>query len=116
MTGTLVEGQAAPIGRPRPSARRWLAAYRYPLTILVTSRVAVYLLIAAAGWTTRVPRESALSWHALYDPLGQWDAVVYFDVPDLNTALKASSRIGRLTGSRTETMGAIPLAEFDRLF
>jgi len=51
-----------------------------------------------------------------YGLLGQWDAVVYFDVPDLNTALKASSRIGRLTGSRTETMGAIPLGEFDRLF
>jgi uncharacterized protein with GYD domain len=51
-----------------------------------------------------------------YGLLGQWDAVIFFDVPDLNMALKASSRIGRLTGSRTETMGAIPLSDFDQLF
>ena len=33
--------------------------------------------MAAAGWTSRVPRESGLSYHALFAPLGQWDAVWY---------------------------------------
>jgi Gpi18-like mannosyltransferase len=37
----------------------------------------VYGLLAAAGWTSRVPRESGLSYHGLFAPLGQWDAVWY---------------------------------------
>ncbi len=51
-----------------------------------------------------------------YGLLGQWDAVVFFEAPELGAALKVSSRIGRITGSRTETMGALPLDEFDQLF
>jgi uncharacterized protein with GYD domain len=51
-----------------------------------------------------------------YGLLGQWDAVIFFEVPDLATALKVASRVGRLTSSRTETMGALPLEEFDQLF
>ncbi len=51
-----------------------------------------------------------------YGLLGQWDAVVFFEAAELGTALKVASRIGKLTGSRTETLGAIPLPEFDQLF
>ena len=84
VTGTAVEPPSAP-GRDRPSpAGRagWLATYRYPLTVFAASRVAVYALIAAASWTSRVPRESGISWHALFGALGQWDAVWYRWIAD----------------------------------
>jgi len=54
---------------------RWLAAICIVLTVFAVSRLALYGLIAAAGWTARVPRESGISYHALFGPLGQWDVV-----------------------------------------
>jgi Mannosyltransferase (PIG-V) len=59
------------------SIRAAAGAHRYPLTVFALSRVAVYGLLAAAGWVNRVPRHSGLTWHALFAPLGQWDAVWY---------------------------------------
>ncbi len=66
----------------RPRVRALLASLRYPLTVFAVSRLAVYGLIAAAGWTARVPRQSGLSYHALFGPLGQWDAVWYRWIAD----------------------------------
>ena len=56
---------------------RWLGAHRQPLTVLVASRVAVYLTIAAAGWASRRPPSAGLSYSALFSPLGRWDASWY---------------------------------------
>ena len=79
MSDTLVAEPAAPEPeRPaRVDVRGLLASLRYPLTVFAVSRLAVYGLIAAAGWTSRVPRESGVSYHAFFGPLGQWDAVWY---------------------------------------
>jgi hypothetical protein len=68
---------AAPEPAPKAGLRALLASMRYPVTVFAASRVAVYGLLAAAGWTSRVPRESGLSYHGLFAPLGQWDAVWY---------------------------------------
>jgi hypothetical protein len=57
--------------------RALLDRYRYPLTVFGASRLAVYVVIAMEGWTTRRPRGAALSWQALFAPLGDWDAVWY---------------------------------------
>ena len=77
-----VEPPAAPAGGPEPAREGWLATYRYPLTVFALSRVAVYLLIAAASWTSRIPRESGISWHGLFGALGQWDVVWYRWIAD----------------------------------
>jgi hypothetical protein len=50
--------------------------------VFAASRVAVYLLFAAASWTSRIPRESGLTWHALFGALGQWDVVWYRWIAD----------------------------------
>ena len=50
--------------------------------MFAASRVAVYVLIAAASWTSRVPRQSGVSWHALFGALGQWDVVWYRWIAD----------------------------------
>ena len=54
-----------------------LRAYRYPIVVWAASRLAVYLLIAMQGWTSRVPRDSGVSYHAFFASLGDWDAVWY---------------------------------------
>jgi hypothetical protein len=77
VSDTLVAVPAAPEPAPRAGLRALLASMRYPLTVFAVSRVGVYALLAAAGWTSRVPRESGLSYHGLFAPLGQWDAVWY---------------------------------------
>jgi hypothetical protein len=77
MSDTLVAVPAAPEPAPKAGLRALLASMRYPLTVFAVSRVAVYGLLATAGWTSRVPRESGLSYHGLFAPLGQWDAVWY---------------------------------------
>jgi hypothetical protein len=79
VSGTLVAEPAAPEpDRPaRIEVGALVASLRYPLTVFALSRVAVYGLIAAAGWTSRVPRQSGVSYHAFFAPLGQWDAVWY---------------------------------------
>jgi hypothetical protein len=83
VSDTLVETSAAPEPQPpRPGARALLGTLGYPLTVFVASRVAVYGLIAAAGWTARVPRQSGVSYHAFFAPLGQWDAVWYRWIAD----------------------------------
>jgi hypothetical protein len=58
---------------PRDLLRR----FRYPLTVWALSRLAVYLVIAMQNWTDRHPRESGISWHALFADLGDWDATWY---------------------------------------
>ena len=84
MSETLIAATAAPEPRPpaRPDMRTLVRSLRYPLTVFAVSRLAVYGLIAAAGWTARVPRQSGLSYHALFGPLGQWDAVWYRWIAD----------------------------------
>jgi hypothetical protein len=77
VSDTLVAVPAAPEPAPKPGLRALVASMRYPLTAFAVSRVAVYGLLAAAGWTSRIPRESGLSYHGLFAPLGQWDAVWY---------------------------------------
>jgi hypothetical protein len=77
VSDTLVAVPAAPEPAPKAGLRALLASMRYPVTVFAASRVAVYGLLAAAGWTSRVPRESGLSYHGLFAPLGQWDAVWY---------------------------------------
>jgi hypothetical protein len=77
VSDTLVAVPAAPEPAPKAGLRALLASMRYPLTVFAVSRVAVYALLAAAGWTSRVPRESGISYHGLFAPLGQWDAVWY---------------------------------------
>jgi hypothetical protein len=77
MSDTLVAAPAAPEPAPKAGLRALIASMRYPLTVFAVSRVAVYGLLATAGWTSRVPRESGLSYHGLFAPLGQWDAVWY---------------------------------------
>ena len=73
-----VAATAAPEPDRPPAGRAGAAgSLRYPLTVFAVSRLAVYGLIAAAGWTARVPRQSGVSYHALFAPLGQWDAVWY---------------------------------------
>lgn len=66
---------ASPAGRSR--AREVLAQYRYPLTVFLASRLAVYLLFAMVAWTHRTPRRSPLTYHAIMSPLNGWDAVWY---------------------------------------
>jgi hypothetical protein len=82
VTDTAVEPPSLPVGSPEPAGPGWLATYRYPLTVFAASRVAVYLLIAAASWTSRIPRQSGISWHALFGALGQWDVVWYRWIAD----------------------------------
>ena len=82
VTDTAVEPPSLPVGSPEPAGQGWLATYRYPLTVFAASRVAVYLLIAAASWTSRSPRQSGVSWHALFGALGQWDVVWYRWIAD----------------------------------
>ena len=78
VSDTLIAAPATPDPAPGPRGLRGLlASMRYPLTVFAVSRVGVYGLLAAAGWTSRVPRESGLSYHGLFAPLGQWDAVWY---------------------------------------
>ena len=77
MSDTLLAAAAAPEPPARTGLRQLAASLRYPLTVFALSRLAAYGLIAAAGWTARVPRESGISYHALFGPLGQWDAVWY---------------------------------------
>jgi hypothetical protein len=77
VSDTLVAVPAAPEPAPKAGLRALIASMRYPLTVFAVSRVGVYALLAAAGWTSRVPRESGLSYHGLFAPLGQWDAVWY---------------------------------------
>jgi hypothetical protein len=77
VSDTLVAVPAAPEPAPKADLRALLASMRYPLTVFAVSRIAVYGLLATAGWTSRVPRESGLSYHGLFAPLGQWDAVWY---------------------------------------
>jgi len=69
----LAEPQRAPAGLRTAQLRR----LGYPLTVWAASRVGVYLLIAMQNWTARRPRESGISWHALFGALGDWDAVWY---------------------------------------
>jgi hypothetical protein len=77
MSDTLVAPAAAPEPSARPGARALLESLRYPLLVFAVSRIAVYAVMAAAGWTSRVPRQSGISFHALFAPLGQWDVVWY---------------------------------------
>ncbi len=77
VSDTLVAVPAAPEPAPKAGLRALLASMRYPLTVFAVSRIAVYGLLATAGWTSRLPRESGLSYHGLFAPLGQWDAVWY---------------------------------------
>jgi hypothetical protein len=99
---TLIAATAAPEPDPpaRPDARTLLRSLRYPLTVFAVSRVAVYGLIAAAGWTARVPRQSGLSYHALFGPLGQWDAVWYRWIADHGYDPATRPRSTRSTRSR----------------
>jgi hypothetical protein len=60
-----------------PPARAMLRGLGYPLAVWAGSRVAVYVVLAMQGWTNRHPRESGLSWHALFASLGDWDATWY---------------------------------------
>jgi hypothetical protein len=57
--------------------KRRLRQYSYPLAVAAASRAVVYLLIAAAGWRTRSPGSSGLSFDDLFSPLGRWDASWY---------------------------------------
>ena len=75
--GAAVTEAPSPVDGGRPSPASHLARLRYPLTVFAASRVAVYGLIAAAGWTSRIPAKSGISWHAFFGPLGQWDGVWY---------------------------------------
>ncbi len=77
VSDTLIAAPAAPEPAPASGLRGLLASMRYPLTVFAVSRIGVYGLLAAAGWTSRVPRESGVSYHGLFAPLGQWDAVWY---------------------------------------
>ena len=63
-------------GRPASPAGP-LRGLGYPLAVWAASRVAVYLVLAAQGWSARRPRESPLSWHALFSSLGDWDGTWY---------------------------------------
>src|SRR5262249_54346967 len=65
-----------PLQRTDPR-RDLLRRYRYPLVVWALSRLAVYLIIAMQNWTDRHPRESGISWHALFADLGDWDATWY---------------------------------------
>ena len=71
VSDTLVAVPAAPEPAPKAGLRALLASMRYPLTVFAVSRVDVYGLLTAAGWTSRVPRESGLSYHRLFTPLKQ---------------------------------------------
>ena len=51
-----------------------------------------------------------------YGLLGHWDAALFYELPDATAGMKAAVRIAKLTQARTETMAAMPLAEFDKLF
>ena len=64
-----------PLEQPRSS--RLLQGLGYPLAVWAGSRVAVYVVLAMQGWTDRHPRESGLSWHALFSSLSDWDATWY---------------------------------------
>ena len=77
MNDTIVAAEPAPEPSSRTGVRALVRSMRYPLTVFAASRVAVYGLIAAAGWTVRVPHGSGISYHALFAPLGEWDAVWY---------------------------------------
>jgi hypothetical protein len=77
VSDTLVATPAAPEPPAQAGIRALAASLRYPLVVFAASRIAVYGLIAAAGWTARVPRQTGLSYHGLFGPLGQWDAVWY---------------------------------------
>jgi Mannosyltransferase (PIG-V) len=82
VTDTVAPATPAPAAAPEPAPAGRLSAYRYPLTVFAASRVAVYALLAAASWTSRVPRQSGLSWHGLFGALGQWDVVWYRWIAD----------------------------------
>jgi hypothetical protein len=66
-----------PRGQLRAAALELAERYRYPLTVWAGSRVAVYLLIAMAGWTQRQPKLAGASFGAFFGPLGGWDAGWY---------------------------------------
>jgi Gpi18-like mannosyltransferase len=57
--------------------RRLLRRFRYPIAVALASRVAVYLLIAGVGWTSRVPHASSASYQAFFSPLALWDSAWY---------------------------------------
>ena len=65
-----------PQQHPAVSAGR-LRGLGYPLAVWAASRLAVYLVLAAQSWSERRPRETGLSWQALYSSLGDWDATWY---------------------------------------
>jgi hypothetical protein len=75
MAGVTAVAEPAAERQMRGAAR--LRGLGYPLAVWAGSRVAVYLVLAAQGWSERRPRQSGASWDALYRSLGDWDATWY---------------------------------------
>lgn len=50
-----------------------------------------------------------------YGLLGRWDAMLIVELPDNKSAMKFAMKLGQLISASTETMPALPLAEFDAL-
>jgi len=69
--------QSAPAAAEPSRVRSWLTAYRYPLTVFLTSRLVVYLLFAMVAWTHRTPRKTGITYNSVFSPLDDWDAVWY---------------------------------------
>jgi Gpi18-like mannosyltransferase len=59
------------------ATRRFVGENRYPLTVALSSRFAVYLLVAMVGWTTRRPKGSGFGYDQFAAPLSLWDARWY---------------------------------------
>ncbi|MFI5422057.1 MAG: GYD domain-containing protein [Nitrososphaerales archaeon] len=50
-----------------------------------------------------------------YVTTGKYDVVAILDAPDLNSVLKLSALTGASGRTRSETLSAIPAAEFEKL-
>jgi Gpi18-like mannosyltransferase len=59
------------------AVRAFVAENRYPLTVALGSRLAVYVLVAMIGWTTRRPKGSGFGYDQFAAPLTLWDAQWY---------------------------------------
>ncbi len=68
---------AEPAADPGAASSGRLRGLGYPLAVWAASRLAVYVVLAAQGWSDRRPRESGISWHAFFASLGDWDATWY---------------------------------------
>jgi hypothetical protein len=71
---------AAPPATPRPSPlRRFWSAYRYPLLVVVLSRLVTAGLFAMEAWVTR-PHGASFSVSELLRDLGAWDGIWYREI------------------------------------